>query len=185
MAGTNDDIEEMEVLVTRASQYCRPTETCSTPYQGKNKSSIRNSAYLKCKEHDYNSSKNWTEVNTACSSCLKYSTSSEGLCNGVLPRGKDVLSYVLSLKRMNSGKKINNEHECAMDLVLHWIYCNVYPISIAATKKRIYAMVGIYENLKKHPQKKKGDTYWTKLHNFIQTQRELFDIIGKYISCFL
>ena len=87
-----------------------------------------------------------------------------------MQRGKDVLSYLLSLKRTNSGKKLNNEHECAMDLVLHWISCNVYPISVAAAKKRISTMFGTYQSLKKHPQKKKGNTYWKRLAEFMESQ---------------
>ena len=67
-----------------------------------------------------------------------------------------------------------------MDLVLHWIFCNAYPISVAAAKKRISAMFGTYESLKKHPQKKKGDTYWKRLAEFMESQNSLFDIIGNF-----
>ena len=99
------DIEEMEALVTRAGKYARETPACSTPSQAKSKSSVRNSVFIKCKEHD-GQSKTWTDVNSTCTVCIKYSTSCESLSNGILPRGKDVLSYLLSLKRTNSGKKL-------------------------------------------------------------------------------
>ena len=108
------DIEEMEALVTRAGKYVRETPACSTPSQAKSKSSERNRIFLKCKEHD-GQSKTWTDVNSTFTVCIKYSTSCESLSNGILPLGKDVL-YLLSLKRTNSGKKLNNEHECTMDI---------------------------------------------------------------------
>ena len=150
-------------------------------YFCKVRNSVRNSVFLKCKEHD-GQSKTWTDVNSFCTVCIKYSTSCESFSNGILPRGKNLLSYLLSLKQTNSGKKLNNGHECAMDLVLHWIFCNVYPISVAAAKKRISAIFGTYESLKKHPQKKKGDTYCKRLAEFMESQNSLFDIIGNFVS---
>lgn len=175
---TDVDVEEMETLVTRASIYSRELGmSSSTSNQMISKSSIRNSAFLKCKEHMQ--SKNWTDINSACSNCLKYSVNCEHLSNGILPRGKDVLSYLLSLKCSNSGKSVNSIHDCAMDLVLHWIYCNIYPISIAAVKKRIIVMFEKYNKLKRYPQKKKGHTFMKNLDEFIKSQNTLFDIIGK------
>lgn len=173
------DIEEMELLVTRAGKYSKQ-DICSTPTSNpKAKSSIRNSAFLKCKEHD--GSKTWSDQNTNCASCIKY-ISCENLGNGTLPRGKDVLSFLLSLKRTNTGKTKSSEHECTMDLVLHWIYCNVYPLSIASVKRRINLMVETYNHLKKYPNKKKGDAYWRKFEDFIQSQNSLFNIIGKILN---
>ena len=124
------DIEEMDALVTRAGKYTQKHQLALHQVRPKVKCKV----FLKCKEHD-GQSKTWTDVNSTCTVCIKYSTSCERLSNGILLRGKDVLSYLFSLKRTNSGKKLNNEHKCAMDLVLHWIFCNVYPISVAAAKK--------------------------------------------------
>ena len=97
------DIEEMEALVTRAGKYARETPACSTPSQAKSKSSVRNSVFIKCKEHD-GQSKTWTDVNSTCTVCIKYSTSCESLSSGISPRGKDAFSYLLSLKRITLGK---------------------------------------------------------------------------------
>ena len=175
---STDFDKDLELLVTRAGEYSKESNSVSTPTQPKPKNSARNSAFLKCEEHD--TSKTWTDINSSCSKCIIYSLGCDNLPNGILPRGKDVLSYLLTLKRMNSGKSwINSEHNCAMDLVLHWIYCNVYTISVAATKSRIIEMFKLYEGLKKQPKSKRGPTHWGRLAKFVKSQNELFNIKGR------
>ena len=180
-----DPGEEYEILVTRACSYTRePVEISesSTPDQRKTKTSNRKSEFLKCSEHDDGGSSRWSdEVNGACSKCFKYSTIFESFNNGILPRKKEVLSYLLTLRHSNNGKQnASNFHNCALDLSLHWIYCNVYPISIAASKKRIQTMFDDYSKLKRYPKQRRGPTFKKNVDEFLKSQNELFDIIGKY-----
>lgn len=177
------DNEEMQILVTRAGRYPKEcpledTPSCSTPTSTKEKSSPRNSSFFKCKEHYTGKSKSWTDINKSCAKCVNYSKAYLNFPNGILPRGKEVLSYLLTLKHNNTGKRINNEHECAMDLVLHWIFCNVYPVSVAAVKKHISTMFFDYNKLKKDTSESKGPTYWKRFEAFIEIQNALFDIKG-------
>ena len=46
--------------------------------------------------------------------------------------------------------------------------------------KFLQCLAHIFESLKKHPQKKKGDTYWKRLAEFMESQNSLFDIIGSF-----
>ena len=55
---------------------------------------------------------------------LKYE-SVDCLSNDHLPTGHEVLQYLLCMKASNSGRKINNLMIVA-ELVLNWVYCNVY-----------------------------------------------------------
>ena len=65
-----------------------------------------------------------TEIHIQWSKCLTFE-SVDCLPNGHLPTGYEVLRYLLCVKVSNSGRKINNEI-IKVELVLHWIYCNVY-----------------------------------------------------------
>ena len=73
--------------------------------------------------------------------------------------------------------QVNNFRLCATDLALHWIFCTVYPHTIAAIEHAISKLDESYKVLKKSASKKSiSATYWAKYSLFLQQQKNLFDI---------
>ena len=128
---SEDTQSEMEVLKTRAlsyeKQYFTDEPTSSSPATTKMKNLPLRNIFITCREHS--TVVKWSEINNKYTKCVKYDIS-ETLKNGNLPRQKDVLALLLTLKHDNLGRSANCERECAIQVCLHWIYCNVYTISI-------------------------------------------------------
>ena len=74
-----------------------------------------------------------------CKTCIKYEYR-DSIDYGILPTGKEVLELLHTLKGSNHGKHKNSSYECSVQLILQWIYCNVYPCSINAVIYRIDVM---------------------------------------------
>ena len=130
----------------------------------------------------YNKSKQenryiWTDLNSQCSSCIKYEIREE-FRSGILPRQKEILEYLLTIKTKLTGKHVDDSREVAMDLKLQWIYCNVYPLTVNAIKKRIDSIFDEYTYLMKVSNNKKKDTYWNRYSVFINNQTSICDIIA-------
>ena len=64
-------------------------------------------------------------MNSQCSSCIKYEFREE-FRNGIPPRQKEILEYLLTIKIKLTGKHFDNSREVAMGLKRQWIYYNVY-----------------------------------------------------------
>ena len=101
----------------------------------------------------------WTDFNSQCSSCIKFEIR-EKFHSSILPRQKEILEYLLTIKMKLTGKHVDNSREVAMDLKLHWIYCNVYPLTVNAIKKRNDSIFDEYTYLMRVSNDKKKDTYW-------------------------
>ena len=130
----------------------------------------------------YNKSKQenryiWTDLNSQCSSCIKYEIREE-FRSGILPRQKEILEYLLTIKTKLTGKHVDDSREVVMDLKLQWIYCNVYPLTVNAIKKRIDSIFDEYTYLMKVSNNKKKDTYWNRYSVFINNQTSICDIIA-------
>ena len=130
----------------------------------------------------YNKSKQenryiWTDLNSQCSSCVKYEIREE-FRSGILPRQKEILEYLLTIKTKLTGKHVDDSREVVMDLKLQWIYCNVYPLTVNAIKKRIDSIFDEYTYLMKVSNNKKKDTYWNRYSVFINNQTSICDIIA-------
>ena len=125
----------------------------------------------------------WTDFNSQCSSCIKFEIR-EKFRSSILPRQKEILEYLLTIKMKLTGKHVDNSREVAMDLKLHWIYCNVYPLTVNAIKKRNDSIFDEYTYLMRVSNDKKKDTYWNWYSLFINNQISICDIIAdpKYIQ---
>ena len=141
---TEDDQNYYQELVTRAASYIRP---CLLESEDNEPSahrlaiaSKRNTLYLKCKVLNSTSKKNdyWKQENADCHSCFVFN-SSDNLPNGVLPTNLSAIQLLISYKDIiaKKGQKWNSspEYSAAKDVALHWIFCNVYPITLSCIKK--------------------------------------------------
>ena len=112
-------------------------------------------------------------VSFQCLFCWKFEHQ-EGLPNGILPRHRHVLDYLLSLRRDNPGKG-GFERIISQDIVLHWIYCNVYCTDIRTIESKIKRLDTQYKQITKFT--KKTDRYWELCSAFLKNTSELFDVV--------
>ena len=106
----------------------------------------------------------------------------DGFPNGHLPVEHEVLQYLLCMKTSNSRQKINHKIIVAEELALHWIYCNVYPKHSRQVTKDTVQIFKSYDSLKKKCNSNKTELYWNKYEEFVPSQGQMFDIIGKELS---
>ena len=133
-----------EVLRTRAEEYERGSSSISsTPVPNKRKFSSRNRCIM-CEKHEM-MGKNWGEENNTCGLCVRIEKLTD-FKPGLLPQGRDVLSVLLTLKE---DFDISPELTCASKLALQWIYCNVYPQSLSAIKRKVDAVYATYRKIGK------------------------------------
>ena len=122
MAATTE--EKGKELKERYVEYCNYIATENVVPLGSKKMPSRHNIFM-CEEHI--TKKQWEdELHGRCCNCIKYHAI-EKIDGGLLLTGKDVLSRLLTMKSMNTGKQINNELNCAIELYCHWVHCNVYP----------------------------------------------------------
>ena len=171
--------DEKQRMMKCYDEYCESIITANVVPE---KLPARNNYFL-CENH-YGSD-SWNEiVNGQCKSCVRYCviTNVDG---GLLFLGKDVMSFLLTLKSNSTGKHENAELLCAQRLFGHWTHCNVYPARILGEiMYKVKKMYDDYRYLKKYEKLKKTQNYWTKYELFIKTQNSLFDIHGDatYVS---
>ena len=134
-----EEQEQFHLLVTRAKEYDlhEGQVSASTP---KPKLLKRNATFVKCREHVNLTNTRWETVNEDCNMCMNFEVKRH-LKNGLLPRGKDVLEYLLTIKADNSSQHdINNERQCAMDIILQWIYCK-FPLQQCVNNNELQYLV--------------------------------------------
>ena len=108
-------------------------------------------SYLECKEHaSSKSDKNWTITNDQCNQCIKFQSTTQ-LPNGRLPLLKQVLCFTLEADLNKS----------VMDLMLHWINCNVYTQSRKTVTEKLKKYKQELSDLRRYPKAKWSDTYWS------------------------
>ena len=112
--------DEFYMLVTRSNQHKRISEShqCAVSESSLSIKQCQklSNCYLYSKEHvSSKSDKNWTITNDQCNQCIKFQSTTH-LPNGRLPLLKQVLCFTLEA----------DLNESVIDLMLHWINCNVY-----------------------------------------------------------
>ena len=85
------------------------------------------------------------------------------------------MNYYFYLKSVNKGSVENN---VTLDLINHWVNCNVYKQSRKTIQQRLMVILKKYKYLREYSKNKKKDTYWNEYQKFIIACRNLFDIIG-------
>ena len=85
------------------------------------------------------------------------------------------MNYYFYLKSVNKGSFENN---VTLDLINHWVNCNVYKQSRKTIQQRLMVILKKYKYLREYSKNKKKDTYWNEYQKFIIACRNLFDIIG-------
>ena len=182
---TEEDQKSYQELVTRASSYSKPFPLeCAEnePPSPNHKSfSKRNTLYLKCKVHNPISKKNdhWKPENTECPSCFVFNPSNS-LPNGILPTNLSVIQNLISYKDIlaKKGQKCNvaADYSVSKDVALHWIFCNVYPITLQCIQRKVEILFDEFIHLKDYVHKKKKDKYWNDLSQFTEKLSSIFDI---------
>jgi hypothetical protein len=157
----SDEIKHnFDILVTRAASYFKP-DTSSLPAppdsnqtpsgSGGNvkPKSNRGKNFFLCKIH-YEEIGKWScEPRCAgCTDCIIYK-SRPHFRNGLLPQGIEVMEYLITQRFTNWGKQFDNIKSSSKDLILQWIFCNVYPIGLFAVEAEIRKMDDEYQKLKK------------------------------------
>lgn len=113
----SDVEQEYNTLCLRArSVDIRPDNVSSSPQVRKN---LRSQSGIPCSKHKI--------PNHECKECLHIPICDK-LPNGKLPTYLDILAYILYNQSMDSQNKVNISI-ITSDLILHWIYCNVYTIT--------------------------------------------------------
>ena len=175
-----EDLEEKEILVTRAAKYVRESgdlqnESAAASSSRKSSRNLK-SRHFKCKVHDTSNASSWTEENSTCDVCLCLEHW-EQLPNGILPRQKHVVEYILTLKHVNFGKQIDFNRLAAQDIIMQWVYCNVYTAADVRTVMRsIEGLFIEYRKLGKFSTKSPG--YWKQFDSFVPSMKDLFDVVA-------
>ena len=103
----------------------------------------------------------------SCDDCIVFPVQDK-LPNGHLPTGKQVLGYFFYTSTQNHGlQQAQNHHNVAADIMNHWITCNIYTVTHKSVSEKLENKPTTYTTLKKHPDKKKGETSSNNLKHFV------------------
>ena len=77
------------------------------------------------------------------------------------------------------GHKASPLTNISLDLILHSVYCNIYPQGYKTVRKKIEELYKECKAVKDYVKKETGETYWSQLDKFVNECRtDLFDIKG-------
>ena len=133
---------------------------------------MRHKNFLKCEIDHFINAKQWLKENESCENCLIFQP--QRFLNGGLPTLHGVMNDYFYLKSVDKGSVENN---VTLDLINHWVHCNVYTQS-RKTMQRIMVILKKYKYLREYPKNKKKGTYWNEYQKYIIACRNLFDITG-------
>ena len=106
---------------------------------------------MKCKIHHSINAKQWLKENENCENC--FTVEPQRFPNGRLPTLHGVMNYYFYLKSVDKGSVENN---VTLDLINHWVNCNVYTQSRKTIQQRL--MVILKKYFKETRKNKKKDT---------------------------
>ena len=153
---SDDELKEYKTLCTRAHVYNSILEQSNasekTPCTSKKDS--RHKYHLKCKEH-YLAGPTWVKVNDACTQCVLFTPSP--LPSRRLPIVKQVLNYCFYLRSDPTYHHQSSDRDVAIDIMNHWIRCNVYTITLQNIVIRTANLLKTYKHLKDYPKQKKAN----------------------------
>ena len=87
------------------------------------------------------------------------------------------MEYILTLKHVNFGKQIDFNRLAAQDIIMQWVYCNVYTAADVRTVMRsIEGLFIEYRKLGKFSTKSPG--YWKQFDSFVPSMKDLFDVVA-------
>ena len=162
-----EEISEYDALITRSKTHARLPDD-KKKGQTKSRKSERGKHIITCQEHI-----KLQQVPLGCSDCVVFHKNSL-LPNGKLPTNGQVLAYYFTVNQENPSYS-NLENIC-LDIMLHWISCNVYTVTRKTVRRKLEEIVETYKDLKKVPKAKRGETFYLRLQNFKSNCEALFDI---------
>ena len=116
----------LKLVITRCRIYLKKTDfKNSNSNKITRKKSCRNNIFLQCKKHSTEFQDKWHIDSENCEKCINLSSNSE-LQNWKLPQEGNVLLVMLKSLREDPGHKTSPLTNMSLDLMLHWIYCNIY-----------------------------------------------------------
>ena len=163
---------EYKTLQTRAKVYHLKIENEAeiSPSTSKTKRVNHQQYFLKCYNH--HTVKTWSAENN-CSNYILFQPAV--LPNGRLPTLKRVIEYFYYLGSLDSSSV---EYNGTLDLINHWIKCNIYTQTRKSVQSRLTAYFDKLKYLKDYPKNKKKDMYWKQYSEFVSASKQLFDIIA-------
>ena len=132
MEEENSEDNEYEMLVTHSGAYLRKSVDLQNE-TGKQRRKSSRKSHILCKNH-YSKANTWILDCSNCVDCIYFPCTPE-LPNGKLPTLKQTLAYTLTCQDNDLGHKKKLTHNSPLDLMLHWIYCNIYTVSYVTVKK--------------------------------------------------
>ena len=64
----------------------------------------------------------------------------------------------------------------AKELIIIWIFCNVYPVNEITVKQKIFTLMKTFSSIDRYSKKKRGKSFLQKEVEFMRDMDELFDI---------
>ena len=126
----------LKLVITRCRTYLKKTDfENGNSNKITRKKSCRNNIFLQCKKHSTEFQDKWHIDSENCEKCINLSINSE-LPNWKLPKEGNVLLVMLKSLREDPGHKTSPLTNMSLDLMLHWIYCNIYIQSYKTVRKK-------------------------------------------------
>ena len=95
--------------------------------------------------------------------------------------GKQLLEYLFYTSTQNHGlQQAQTFHHVAADIMNYCIASNIYTVTHKSAREKLEKMSTTYPTLKKHPAKKKGETFSNNLKHFAKECESLFVIRTSY-----